>query len=433
VIGPSSDPETKKRAASVQRLTALFSKSTEHRPEADRVSAFSVPTFQLGAQARLNNFIAPEIPPDPVFDGYGYGYGGGRAVRGKSARSAFSWAKIDWRIPEPLSAKLTLVHNVPNLTFRSFEGTSQDDIRRWRDFHSSLSQRYVNNDHVADLLAEGGYVRESEDLRSCGSQLVFQQREDCGRLETWRILYGCNQRYCAFCSRSKSNDKFKDIWPVVYAYSERKLYLRPCSVVLTYRDDTPEWAGLRLKDKIKRTQKALRKFIRLKEFKNHITGGVWSIENTKNSSNNDHLHVHMLVFRMGYWIKQDLESLWEKSTGGIGGWTWFESNRDIRSSLKETLKYAMKPASVESWTVDDVVQFIECKGLRLTSRFGELYGLKLTEEEKFRFDALQAEDEKIDPICPSCGRVNEAVIDISHTRLTADTELKSRSKSTRGP
>jgi len=388
-------------------------------------------SFAPGAQACFPEFIPLEIPPAPLLDVYGYG--SGCAVRGDSTPSSLSWAKIHWQIPEQSPAKLTSVQNVPNLTFSSRKGTPQDDIARWQDLHRSISQRYASNDHVADLLAEGGYGRESASLRSCGSQLVFQQREDCGRLETWRILYGCNQRFCAFCSRSKANDKFRDIWPAVQAYSERKPYLRPCSVVLTYKDDSLEWAGLRLKEKIRRTQKALRKFIRLKEFKGHIAGGIWSIENTKNSSNNDHLHVHMLVFRMGYWVKQDLENLWEKSTGGLGGWTWIESRRDIKSSLKEILKYATKPASVESWTVDDAAQFVECKGLRLTSRFGELYGLKLTESEKLRFDALQVEDGEIEPICPSCGRENEAVIDISHTRLTADMELKARSRSIRGP
>jgi len=335
---------------------------------------------------------------------------------------------------EEISAEVPLLESVPNFTFSaSEEESSQEDKARWQDFHRSLSQRYADRDHIAGLLEEGGYHKEAADLRRCGENLVFQQRVDCGRLEKWRILFGCNQRFCPFCARSKANDKFKDIWPVVQAYSERKPYLRPCSVVLTYKDNASDWAGLRLKEKIQRTQKVLRKFIRLKEFKEHITGGVWSIENTKNASGNDHLHIHMLVFRMGYWVKEDLENLWRKSTGGLGGWTWIESRRDIKSSLKETLKYAMKPASVESWTVEDAVQFAECKGLRLTSRFGELYGLKLTSDEQARLDALEVEEEKIEPICPGCGRLNEAVADIPYSRLSAEVELKSRSRSTRGP
>jgi len=435
ILSPDRPP--KEKAAPPQR-SAAFLKSTKNRAdsEADGVSSLSVATFSPGAQAGLYPFTRSEISPPPVLPADSYGYGGGRAgraVRADLSRSTFSRAKTNWKIPEQPSAKLTLVQSVPKFTSWLFEGIPQDDIERWRDFHRSLLQRYVSNGHVADLLEEGGYVQVAADIRRCGRSLVFQQRERCGRLESWRCLYGCNQRFCAFCSRSKANDKFRDIWPAVQAYSERKPYLRPCSVVLTYKDDSSDWVGLRLKEKIKRTQQALRKFIRLKEFKAHITGGVWSIENTKNSSNNDHLHVHMLVFRMSYWVKQDLENLWEKSTGGLGGWTWIGSNRDIKSSLKETLKYAMKPVSVERWTVDDAVQFVECKGLRLTSRFGELYGLKLTAEEQSSFDALRAEDEKIARICPACGRENEAVIDITHTRLTADMEVALRLKNVRGP
>jgi len=419
-------PEKRKRGGPPATETAPISKQVDQSYsgyETAWSSAFNVPTFAPGAQSRFPEFIQPEIPPPPFLDGYGLGNRSLPRIEDK-----LEPAQI-----EQSSAKLALLESVPNLTSWSFEGIPQNDIERWRDFHRSLLQRYASNGRVADLLEEGGYVQAAADLRRCGRSLVFQQRERCGRLESWRCLYGCNQRFCAFCSRSKANDKFKNIWPVVQAYSERKPYLRPCSVVLTFKDDTVEWAGLRLKEKIRRTQKALRKFIRLKEFKGHIAGGIWSIENTKNSSNNDHLHVHMLVFRMGYWVKQDLENLWEKSTGGLGGWVWIEGRRDIKSSLKETLKYAMKPASVESWTVDDAVQFVECKGLRLTSRFGELYGLKLTEDEKSRFDALQAEDEKIAPICPACGRENEAVIDITHTRLTADTDVALRLKNARGP
>jgi len=435
LIDRRPDRPPKEKRAIPGKVTAQFSKQ-ESRNDfgASRPSLVNLATFRPFAQGHFKNFTqsnSVEIGPADS-----YGYGNGSAIRGRLSRSFFSEAdypKIDWRTLEQPSPKLTLVQNVPNLTFSSPDGAPQDDIARWQDFHRSLAQRYADRDHLVGLLTQGGCIEEAARLWRCGENLVFRQREDCGRLETWRILFGCNQRFCPFCSRSKSNDKFKDVWPVVHAYFERKPYLRPCSVVLTYKDDSLEWAGLRLKEKVKRTQQALRKFIRLKEFKNHITGGIWSIENTKNSSNNDHLHVHMLVFRMGYWVKQDLESLWEKSTGGLGGWTWIESRRDIKSSLKETLKYALKPSSVESWTVDDAVQFVECRGLRLTSRFGELYGFKLTEDEKLRFDALRAEDERIEPICPSCGRENEAVVDVPHTRLTVDTELKSRCRSTRGP
>ena len=54
---------------------------------------------------------------------------------------------------------------------------------------------------------------------------------------------------------------------------------------------------------------------------------------------------------------------------------------------------------------------MDCKGMRLTTRFGGLYSFKLTESEEEEFAALEAEHDTVDPICPSCGRVEELVLD----------------------
>jgi len=66
---------------------------------------------------------------------------------------------------------------------------------------------------------------------------------------------------------------------------------------------------------------------------------------------------------------------------------------------------------VKDWTADDARQFLDCKGLRLTTRFDGLYNFKLTESEEEEFAALEAEYDAVDPVCPSCGRVEEWVLD----------------------
>jgi len=441
----SPDGPPKEKAAPPER-DAAFLNLTKNRAdiEADGVSAFSVPTFALGAQSRFPEFIPSETPPD-LFQGYGYG--SGRAVRGDSSPSSFSLARINWRIPEESSAKTHSLDNDCKLTSASrgclcesekdergswftrkfkkakkskrkfteaevegFKQDAQEDVGRRHDAHLSISRRYENIDVLCGLL-EDSHPIECDKLRRCGQHIVIKRRRYCERFEGWGVIQGCGLRICPFCGRARANAKFRDIWPVVWAYAQRHTYLLPCSIVLTYADDTPEWAELTQREKIKRTQAALRKLLRRLEFKQHIPAGVWSVENTKNASGNDHTHVHLVVFRKASWANEHIESLWSEVTDGIGGFTYIKAQDDLRSSLQHTLKYALKPASVKDWTAEDARQFMDCKGIRLTTRFGGLYGLKLTESEEEQFAALEAEHDAVDPICPSCGRVDEWVLD----------------------
>lgn len=457
----SPDRPPKEKAAPPER-DAAFLNLTKNRAdiEADGVSAFSVPTFALGAQSRFPEFIPSEIPPDPF---QGYGYGSGRAVRGDSTPSSFSWTKIDWRILEPSPAKLTSVHNdgkfasashgclsesekgelgswftrkskKPKKPKRKFteaevDGFQQDakeDVSRRNDAHLSILRRYQDKDFLCGLI-EDSHPIECEKLRECGRHIVIKRRRHCGRFEGWGLLQGCGQRICPFCSRARANAKFNDIWPVVWAYAQRHRSLLPCSIVLTFKDDISEWAELTQRQKIKRTQKALGKFLRRLEFKEHIPAGIWSIENTKNSSGNDHMHVHLVVFRKAKWANDHIASLWSEVTDGIGGFTYIKKQDDLRNSLQHTLKYALKPSSVKDWTAEDARQFMDCKGVRLTTRFGGLYRCPLTEAEEEQFAALEAEHDAVDPICPSCGRVEELVLDtLCVGRAAVEKELGDR-------
>jgi len=444
VTGLLPDRPLKEKAAPPQR-SAAFLKSRKNQPdsEADRVSSFSLATFSPGAQAGLSPFAWSEISPPLVLPADSYGYGAGRAVRGDSTRPSLSWAKVNWRIPESSAAKSPSLDNDGNFAsasheclsesrkgesksgftgesrkakkfteeeVREFEKDAEDDVNRRDVAHRSIDQRYADRDFICSLIKDV-YPLEYEKLRRCGEHLVIKRRRYCGRFEGWGLIHGCGLRICPFCSRARANAKFRDIWPVVWAYAQRHPGLLPCAVVLTFKDNTPEWAELTQRQKIKRTQQALGKLLRRLEFKEHITAGVWSIENTKNASGNDHMHCHLVVFRDASWANACIAALWSEVTDGFGGFTYIKAQDDLRSSLQHTLKYALKPASVKGWTAEDARQFMDCKGLRLTTRFGGLYGFKLTESEEERFAALEAEHDAVDPICPSCGRVEEGVLD----------------------
>jgi len=443
VIGLPSDPHIKKRAASCERLTAPFLRQDNRVDnEADRVSSSKIATFSPSAQSRFPEFIPPEIPPPPFPDSYGYG--SGFATRGDLSRSTFSWAEVNWRIPEQSSVEPASVHNdsksasalygclsesekselesgftgkskKPKKKFteaevQDFEKDAEEDVTRRGKAYRSIAQRYEDRDFVCSLIQDS-HPLEYEKLRRCGEHIVIKRRRYCGRFEGWSIIHGCGQRVCPFCSRARANAKFRNIWPVFWAYAQRHPYLLPCSIVLTFKDDTPGWAELTQRQKIKRTQKALGKLLRRLEFKQHVTAGVWSIENTKNSSGNDHMHCHLVVFRKASWANEHIASLWAEATDGVGGFTYIKAQDDLRNSLQHTLKYSLKPASTRDWTAQDAIEFMACKGLRLTTRFGGLYNFKLTESEEERFAALEAEHDAVDPICPSCGRVEEWVLD----------------------
>jgi len=413
--------------------------------ETSRLSFVKIATFSPSAQSQLYNFIEPEIPPDSFPDSYGYG--AGRAVRGNSTPSSFSWAKINWRVPEQSPAQSTsldsdgkfasALYGCPSelekgesksgftgkskkskkskkkfteAEVQEFEKDAEGDIDRRGKADRSIAQRYEDRDFICSLIKDS-HPLEYERLRRCGDHIVIKRRRYCGRFEGWGLIQGCGQRICPFCSRARANAKFRDIWPVVWAYAQRHSYLLPCSIVLTYSDDTPEWAELTQRQKIERTQKALGKLLRRLEFKQHITAGIWSIENTKNASGNDHMHCHLVVFRRASWANEYIAALWSEVTAGVGGFTYIKAQDDLRSSLQHTLKYSLKPASTKDWTAQDAIEFMACKGMRMTTRFGGLYNFKLTESEEERFAALEAEYDAVDPICPSCGRVEEWILD----------------------
>jgi len=435
VNGPPSDLHIKKRAASCERLTAPFSKQESRNDfEVFRPSFVKIPSFQPGAQSRFPEFIPPEIPPDPIFDGYGLGNPSLPRIEGKSEPAQIEQEPVERALVHNDSKSTSAQHGCPSelekgesksgFTGKSkkpkkkfteaevheFEKDAVEDVTRRATAHRSIAQRYEDRDFICSLIKDS-HPLEYEKLRWCGDDIVIKRRRYCGRYEGWSIIHGCGLRICPFCSRARANAKFRNIWPVVWAYAQRHTYLLPCSIVLTYSDDTVEWAELTQRQKIKRTQKALGKLLRRLEFKQHISAGIWSIENTKNSSGNDHMHVHLVVFRRASWANEYIAALWSEVTDGIGGFTYIKAQSDLRSSLQHTLKYALKPASTKDWTAQDAIEFMACKGLRLTTRFGGLYNFKLTESEEERLAALESEYDAVDPICPSCGREDEWVLD----------------------
>jgi len=460
VNGPPSDLHIKKRAASCERLTAPFSKQESRNDfEASRPSLVNLATFRPFAQGHFPEFIPPEIPPAPLPDGYGYG--AGRAVRGGSTPSSFSWAKMDWRIPEQSSVERASVHNDCNFTSASyeclresekdelkqrsigkskfskeevkkFEEDAQGDVNRRIDAEVSIAQRYRDRDRLFSFIKDA-YPEESIRLRNCGEHLVIRRRRYCGRFEGWSLLQGCGQRICPFCGRARANSKFKSYWPKFWSYARRHPHETPCAMVLTYKDNSEDWVDLRYKEKLIRTKAALGKLLRRQEFRAHISAGDWSIENSKNSSGNDHVHVHMVVFRRGFWPNENIASLWSEVTDGCGGFSFIKRKDDLRSTLKESLKYSLKPSAVRDWTQDDALQFMEIKGMKLSTRFGGLSGngkngFKMTQEELDLFDELEGSEDEIDSVCRSCGREDEWVLDtLCVGRSDVGKELRSRS------
>jgi len=425
-----SDRPPKEKAAPPQRSAAFLNRcECPIGFETNGASSFKIPTFELDAQGRFPDFIPPEILPAPFPDAYGLGNLEDklepaqieqepveRALVHNDSKSASALYGCSSELGKgELKSGFTGKSKKSKKKFteaevQEFEKDAEGDIDRRGKACRSIAQRYEDRDFICSLIKDV-YPLEYEKLRWCGDHIVIKRRRYCGRYEGWSIIHGCGLRICPFCSRARANAKFRNIWPVFWAYAQRHPYLLPCSIVLTFKDDTREWAELTQRQKIKRTQQALGKLLRRLEFKEHITAGVWSIENTKNSSGNDHMHCHLVVFRKASWANENIAALWAEVTDGVGGFTYIKAQDDLRSSLQHTLKYSLKPASMRDWTAEDARQFMDCKGLRLTTRFAGLYNFKLTESEEERFAALEAEHDAVDPICPSCGRVEEWVLD----------------------
>lgn len=280
----------------------------------------------------------------------------------------------------------SLVHTWEQVNNRKNRRISRKRLKRRGSGMYSLSSRQKRQE-VREILARAeaanGSTSCAEALRGCeggswacdpmdGSVL----RNESG--ESVRTLYTCDHRLCPFCARRRASRmrrnveaRIKEAWP------RRKAKL------LTLTIDDRE--GECIDAASGRLQEAWKLLTRRKEWREHVRGGVRSIEVTRNSASGTwHAHIHA-VLDADYFDQKSLLSLWREclNVGEKKGGARIEV---ARSGVREVVKYIAKGIElVESLTTGELEDFLRwMKGKRLIQCFGNLYGVKLDDDASER-------------------------------------------------
>jgi len=267
--------------------------------------------------------------------------------------------------------------------------------------HNRTSSKLRTKRRLQKLFEESGLREPAVKLRKCGFEFAIL-RCDGHHSAQQRPLNGCNLRPCPFCAEGRANKAFKRIYPRIRKYQRLHPFLRPCLLTLTLDGDSP-LRDAPLVDQISQMKQWLRNMRRTQEWQFHVSAGVFGIESTYNAESQQwHTHIHVIIFRGAYWPKEQIARLWKEETNGHGGFVDIRTNFNkggLRGAVAEAVKYPFKPADIEHWGSEQVVEFMALKGKRLAEQIGELRSLKVTAEDiaEWQQPKLQAGDS-----CPSC-------------------------------
>jgi len=267
--------------------------------------------------------------------------------------------------------------------------------------HKRASSKLRTKQRLQKLFEESGLKEPAAKLRKCGFEFAIL-RCDGNHSAQQRPLNGCNLRLCPFCAEGRANKAFKRIYPRIRKYQRLHPFLRPCLLTLTLDGDS----SLRkapLIEQVNQIKEWLRNMRRTREWQFHVSAGVFGIESTyKDSRGEWHTHIHVLIFRGAYWPKEQIARLWKEETNGHGGFVDIRTNlkKDgLRGAVIEAVKYPFKPANIEDWGPEQVVEFMALKGKRLAEQIGELRAVKVTAEEVLEWQQPKLEAGDSCPVC----------------------------------
>jgi len=290
--------------------------------------------------------------------------------------------------------------------------------------HNRASSKLRTKQRLQNLFEESGLKGPAAKLRKCGFEFAILRCEG-NHLAQQRPLNGCNLRPCPFCAEARANKAFKRIYPRIRKYQRLHPFLRPCLLTLTLDGDS----SLRkapLLEQVNQIKEWLRNMRRTQEWQFHVSAGVFGIESTYNAESQEwHTHIHVLIFRGAWWPKSRIERLWKEETNGHGGFVDIRTNKlkkdGLRGAVIEAVKYPFKPANIEHWGPEQVVEFMALKGKRLAEQIGELRRVKVTAEEVLEWQQPKLEAGDSCPVCQGLMYWDtvrpEQLIDFSMVRL----------------
>lgn len=194
-------------------------------------------------------------------------------------------------------------------------------------------------------------------LASCGQVARLWLDPAKGKVVT--VITRCGVRICPWCTHHRTAHATAQILAIMSRMKE------PRTIVLTARS-----TELPLMTQLAKLRADFKRLRRTKEWKDHNTGGVYTLEVTYNPrASTWHPHVH-LITEGKYFPQALLSKLWKQATGD-SDITWIQKADNAHKAAIELAGYIGKPAKIKDLPIDKLMEYIHAtRGLRMLQTFG---------------------------------------------------------------
>jgi hypothetical protein len=270
----------------------------------------------------------------------------------------------------------------------SLDSDVRSDTRREHD----KRQRKIKA-RLVELLFEAGFAQAAKRVASCNSSYIALACHNRHRVQSIPS-FRCRHRLCPYCAVERQRRVFLKFGSVLkhHAANENKRL-----VLITLTVETTSHP-LVIEDKLFKA--ALRRLRRMKRWKDRISGALCSYEFTL-TPKGWHYHAHILAFRRAWYDQVQLAEDWRRAVRTSTAIVDIRSISNLSDGLRSTLQYCFKPTEIDNWTANEITQFEEMRGVKLSGCFGTLRGLRLMENS-------EAQPKAERPLfvgcpCPECG------------------------------
>ena len=270
----------------------------------------------------------------------------------------------------------------------SLDSDARSDTRRG---HNEPQRRVKAR--LVELLFQAGCARAAKRVARCNSSYIALACRNRHRVQSIPS-FRCRNRLCPYCAAERQRRAFLKFCPVLksYAASEKIRVVLITLTVETYSHP------LLVQDRLFKA--AFRRLRRMKRWKDRISGALCSYEFTL-TPKGWHYHAHILAFRRAWYDQAQLAEDWRRAMRTSTAIVDIRAISNLADGLRSTLQYCFKPTEIDNWTANEITQFEEMRGVKLSDCFGALRGLRV-------MDNSEEDPEAEHPLfvgcpCPECG------------------------------
>jgi len=210
-------------------------------------------------------------------------------------------------------------------------------------------------------------LKVSRKLESCCRGAAVVRSEDGDDIAVHEMR--CKHRMCPRCGRDRARSLISKIRQAVETMDS------PGRIDLTVRStDAP------LRDQIKHLTQSFARLRRSPGWKEHVRGGIHTIEITWNEQREQwHPHIHAVV-DLDFWRHDELRRAWKQASGD-SSIVWIQRIKSPQQAAQYVAGYVAKSSDVKALPDAQLPEYaVSIRGLRFVQTFGSLHGTKITPE-----------------------------------------------------